>query len=194
MGRLSGKRVLVTGGSAGLGQAVAERFAAEGATLVVNYASSQGPAEELASRLKREHGAEVFAVRADVSKADECLALVQRSSELMHGLDVVISNAGWTRAADWRDLDNYSEDEWDRTYAMNVKAHLFLFKAAKPHFEVNQDGGSFIITTSVAGIRQSGSSLAYSVSKHAAIALARGLALHQGYDCARASSVYCSGK
>ena len=181
MGKLSGKRVLITGGSAGLGRAVASKFAAEGAAVVLNYATSQGPAEELAAQLATEHGVKAHAVRADVSKTQECAELVQRTVDLLGGLDVLVSNAGWTRAADWRDLDNYSEAEWDRTYAMNVKAHLFLFKAAKPHFEANTDGGSFIITTSVAGIRQSGSSLAYSVSKHAAIALARGLALHQGY-------------
>lgn len=66
---------------------------------------------------------------------------------------------------------------------MNVKAHMFLFKAAKPHFLANPDGGNMIITTSVAGIKATGSALAYSVTKHGAIALARGLALHQGPKC-----------
>lgn len=189
MGKLSGKRVLITGGSAGLGKAVASRFAAEGASLVINYASSQGPAEELADQLSKTYGVKAVAIRADVGKADDCAELVRQTVEVLGGLDVLISNAGWTRAADWRDLDNYSEAEWDKTYAMNVKAHLFLFKAAKPHFEGNAEGGSFIITTSVAGVRQSGSSLAYSVSKHAAIALARGLALHQGYVSIDSSSL-----
>lgn len=66
---------------------------------------------------------------------------------------------------------------------MNIKSHMFLFKYAKPHFLENPDGGNMIITTSVAGTKQIGSALAYSVTKHGAIALARGLALHQGPKC-----------
>ncbi|BFZ55107.1 hypothetical protein PYCC9005_002146 [Savitreella phatthalungensis] len=183
MPQLAGKKVLVTGGSAGLGAAVATKFASEGAHIVVNYATSAERAEGLASRLRDAYGVNCYAIQADVAQAGQCGQLVQKAFESLHGLDIVVSNAGWTRAANWRELDALSEEDWDKTYAMNVKAHMFLFKAAKQLFEANDDGGSFIITTSVAGIKQSGSSLAYSVSKHAAIALARGLALHQGPKC-----------
>ena len=184
MPSLRGQNVLITGGSAGLGAAVATKFASEGANLAINYASSKDRAEELASSLQKAHtGIKIVILQGDVSKAKVCAELVEQTVKALGGIDCVVSNAGWTKATNWEDLDSFTEEEWDRVYAMNVKAHVFLFKAAKKHFNDNANGGNMIITSSVAGIRASGSALAYSVSKHAAIALARGLALHQGPKC-----------
>lgn len=181
---LKNKRCLITGGSAGLGAAVARKFASEGAHLTINYASSRDRADALVTELRKDYpDSKVSLLQGDVSQASICTDLVEKTVSTLGGIDIVISNAGWTKATDWEDLESFSEEEWDRTYAMNVKAHLFLFKAAKKHFNSNADGGNMIITTSVAGIKASGSALAYSVSKHGAIALARGLALHQGPKC-----------
>lgn len=203
---LKDKRVLITGGTAGLGAAIALKFAEQGAHLAINYATSTDRATALQKEISaRWPASRVVLLRGDVSRGSVCRDLVEGTVAALGGIDCVVSNAGWTKFSDWSDLDAFSEDEWDRVWAVNVKAHLFLFKAAKPYFLANareaegeterggeegrgtstgvRGGGSMIITTSVAGIKQAGSALAYSVSKHAAIALARGLALHQGPHC-----------
>lgn len=182
--QLRGQNVLITGGSAGLGAAVARRFASEGANLALNYANGSERAERLRDSLVQDFpGLVVVLLQGDVSASSVCTDLVSRTVAALGGIDCVVSNAGWTRAAPWEDLDALTEQEWDRTWAMNVKAHLFLFRAAKVHFLRNARGGNMIITSSVAGIAARGSALAYSVSKHGTVALARGLALHQGPKC-----------
>lgn len=94
----------------------------------------------------------------------------------MGSLDVVFSNGGWTKLRDITNLDdNMEEDDWDRCFQMNVKSHLWLMHAAKKYLDETE--GCFITTASLAGVRVSGSSLAYSVTKAAQIHLARGLAI-----------------
>lgn len=78
----------------------------------------------------------------------------------MGRLDVVFSNGGWTKLRDITDLDdNVDEDDWDRCFNMNVKSHLFLMHAAKPHLDKTE--GAFISTASFAGVKVSGSSLVW---------------------------------
>ena len=76
--------------------------------------------------------------------------------------------------------DNVVEEDWDRCFNVNVKGHLWLMHAAKPHLEKNEEGGSFLLTSSVAGVKPSGSSLAYSVTKAAQIHRMKGLAMISG--------------
>lgn len=97
-------------------------------------------------------------------------------------LDVVFSNGGWTRMTNLMDLDEAMVDEdWDRCFTMNVKSHLWLMHAAKPYLEAGysdeRGAASFITTASLAGVKVSGSSLAYSVTKAAQLHLAKGLAM-----------------
>jgi NAD(P)-dependent dehydrogenase (short-subunit alcohol dehydrogenase family) len=94
----------------------------------------------------------------------------------MGRLDVVISNAGWTRMTNFLNIDEaVVDDDWDRCFIMNVKTHLWLAYAAKDALAASE--GTFITTASVAGVKPSGSSLAYSVTKAAQIHLAKGLAV-----------------
>ena len=96
----------------------------------------------------------------------------------MGRLDVVVSNAGWTRMTTFTNLDEQLfEDDWDKCFNMNVKSHLWILAAAKPHLEASDDGGTFITVASLAGVRPMGSSLPYSVTKAAQIHLVKGLAL-----------------
>ena len=94
----------------------------------------------------------------------------------MGRLDVVVSNAGWTRMVNFFDLEqNVDEEDWEKCFNFNVKAHLWLLHAAKPHLEAS--GGSFLKVASVVGVVPGGSSLAYSVTKAAEIHLMQGLAI-----------------
>lgn len=104
--------------------------------------------------------------------------LVSETVSTMGRLDVVISNAGWTRLTNFFNLEEQvSEEDWDRCFNVNVKSHLWLLYAAKPHLEKSEGGGSFLTVASLAGVRPSGSSLPYSVTKAAEIHLTKGLAM-----------------
>ncbi|PGH36288.1 hypothetical protein GX50_00793 [[Emmonsia] crescens] len=177
---LKGRNVLITGGSRGLGALVAEKFAAEGSNIALNYVSNEARAKETAEKLEKEYNAKVVVIQADVGIRADCIKLVKQTIEQLGGLDVVISNAGWTKLARFGDLDGLNEEEWDKCWATNVKANLHIFREAEPTFNANPEGGVFIITSSTAGITPGGSSMAYSVSKAAGLHLMKSLASSQG--------------
>lgn len=194
---------LVTAGSAGLGAAVAELFARNGMRVVINYASNAQRAEDFVARLKtittlhpRDGRKDYHAIRADLSSRADVERLVEEAVHAMYPggqgeeednnkkkLDVVFSNGGWTQIRSLFDLeDNMFDEDWDRCFTMNVKSHLWLMHAARPYLEAGWDdeareSGSFITTASLAGVKVSGSSLAYSVTKAAQLHLAKALAL-----------------
>ncbi|KAJ0313471.1 hypothetical protein COL5a_010077 [Colletotrichum fioriniae] len=184
---------LITAGSAGLGAATAKLFARNGYSVVINYANNSDRAEALVKELEslssaasssssssstegsqRQH---FHAIKADLTSRTETAALVKSAADALGGrLDVLFSNGGWTRLRNIADLDdNVDEDDWDRCFNMNVKSHLFLMHAARPYLDEAE--GAFITTASLAGVKVSGSSLAYAVTKAAQIHLVKGLAL-----------------
>ncbi|KAK1705488.1 short-chain dehydrogenase [Colletotrichum lupini] len=182
---------LITAGSAGLGAATAKLFARNGYSVVINYANNSDRADALVKELESlsstspsstEGGQRqrFHAIKADLSSRAETSALVESAADALGGrLDVLFSNGGWTRLRDIADLDdNVDEDDWDRCFNMNVKSHLFLMHAARPYLDEAE--GAFITTASLAGVKVSGSSLAYAVTKAAQIHLVKGLALAAG--------------
>lgn len=158
---------LITAGTAGLGAATARCFAKAGIRVVVNYHSNEPRASDLVEELKRlstiPKGPEANDViasseKADLSSKEDIRKLVENTMKVMGRLDIVFSNGGWTRLRDINDLeDNMDEEDWDRCFNMNVKQHLWLMHAAKPHLEATE--GVFITTASLAGVKVSGSSL-----------------------------------
>lgn len=101
--------------------------------------------------------------------------MVSETISTMGRLDVVVSNAGWTRITNFFNIDEQLEEsDWDKCFLYNVKAHLWLAYAAKDALKESQ--GSFITTASIAGVKPSGSSLPYAVTKAAAIHLSKSLA------------------
>ncbi|KAK1467834.1 short-chain dehydrogenase [Colletotrichum cuscutae] len=182
---------LITAGSAGLGAATAKLFARNGYSVVINYANNSDRADALVKELESlsstspsstEGGQRqrFHAIKADLSSRAETSALVKSAADALGGrLDVLFSNGGWTRLRNIADLDdNVDEDDWDRCFNMNVKSHLFLMHAARPYLDEAE--GAFITTASLAGVKVSGSSLAYAVTKAAQIHLVKGLALAAG--------------
>ncbi|KAI1923407.1 hypothetical protein LOZ58_004726 [Ophidiomyces ophidiicola] len=177
---LKGRNVLITGGARGLGAAVAERFAAEGSNVAINYIFSEDCATALAKKLEQDHKVKTIILQGDVGSRTDCENLVKQTIEQLGGLDIIISNAGWTKMSNFPDLDALTDDEWDKCWSTNVKANLHLFRAAKPTMDANPEGGSFIVTSSTAGVTPGGSSMAYSVSKAAGLHLMKALASTQG--------------
>lgn len=165
------KVALVTAGSKGLGAAIARTLAAEAhMRLVINYHSDSSSADVLIQDLYRiahfgtSHNGDTadahrfVAVKADMGQRCEILRLVDETVSRMGRLDIVVSNAGWTRMTDFMNLqDADDEADWDRCFNVNVKSHFFLFKACHEHLAASE--GSFIATASVAGVKPSGSSL-----------------------------------
>ncbi|KFZ19747.1 hypothetical protein V501_00517 [Pseudogymnoascus sp. VKM F-4519 (FW-2642)] len=175
--------VLITGGSAGLGAATARVFAKAGMRVIINYSTNESRANTLIEQLhqisplsKTKKCQNFVSVRADLSKKSDIEHLVTESVSQMGKLDAVFSNGGWTSIQDFNDLDdNVDEEMWDKCWNMNVKSHLWLMHAAKKYLDESE--GVFITTASLAGVRPSGSSLAYSVTKAAQIHLAKSLAV-----------------
>ncbi|KAJ5550623.1 hypothetical protein N7535_001432 [Penicillium sp. DV-2018c] len=177
---LSGRNVLITGGSRGLGALSAEKFAAEGSNIAINYVSSKEVAEKLAADLASKYGVKTVAIQGDAGVKDDCINVVKTTIKEFGGLDIIISNAGWTKMTKFSDLDAMDDDDWDKCWSVNVKSSFHLFKAALPTFNANPEGGVFLITASTAGVTASGSSLPYAVSKAASIHLMKCLAKSQG--------------
>lgn len=174
---------------------MAELFARNGMRVAINYHGNAQRAEDLVAKLKsvsslapKEGRVDYRAIKADLAVRADVERLVKETVSAMcpdpstQQLDVVFSNGGWTRMTNLMDLEEAMVDEdWDRCFTMNVKSHLWLLYAAKPYLEAayseKEGAASFITTASLAGVKVSGSSLAYSVTKAAQLHLAKGLAM-----------------
>jgi NAD(P)-dependent dehydrogenase (short-subunit alcohol dehydrogenase family) len=154
---------LITAGSAGLGAATAKLFSQRGLRVVINYNSNTERADNLAKELQtmsplKDGNTNFKVVKGDLGVRADLIRMVDETVDAMGRLDVVFSNGGWTKFADIRNLDeNLVDEDWDKCFNINVKSHLFLMHAAKPHLEKTE--GVFITTSSLAGVVSSGSSL-----------------------------------
>jgi NAD(P)-dependent dehydrogenase (short-subunit alcohol dehydrogenase family) len=192
---LKGRHVLITGGSKGLGAAIAHKFASEGSNIAINYFNDASTAETLAADLSKTYSIRAITLRGDAASTDAMTALIASTISQLGGLDIVISNAGWTRftSAPFSDLSALSYEDWDRCFAVNVKGPHALLAAAMPTFTSNPDGGVFLLTSSVAGRSLSGSSMAYSVTKAAQLHLMKCLAQTQGAEGKVRVNAVCPG-
>lgn len=176
---LKNRNVLVTGGSAGLGALIATTFASHGCNIAINYFNRVDPAKAIASECEK-HGVKTITIKADMTSTSEARRAVRDTVEGLGGLDLIISNAGWTRFSDWKDLESMSEEEWDKCWSANVKVPKALLSEARDIFEKNPDGGHMITTGSIAALSQGGSSMPYSVTKAAQLHLVKCLAVTVG--------------
>lgn len=154
MSRLEGKRAIITGAAQGIGKAIAERFAAEGAELLL--ADIDGAR---VAALAAELGQQAFT--ADVSRKAEVEALIARAAKLWGGLDVLVNNAGITHAAN---LDDLTEDDFDRVFATNLKSALWGTQAAA---RLMGPGSAVINMSSVNAVLAIPNQIPYVISKGA---------------------------
>lgn len=169
-GRLAGKIAIITGGDSGIGRAVAIAFAREGADLVLAYLDEEEDANETA-RLVKEAGRKVECVAGDIANSAHCHAIVDRAVSAFGRVDVLVNNAAFQMSRE--SLDEISEEEWDRTFAVNIGAMFRITKAAVPHMKA---GGSIINTASVNADTPKPKLLAYSATKGAIQNFTGGLA------------------
>jgi ketoreductase RED2 len=161
MGRFAGRVVLVTGSSSGIGAETARAFAGEGARVVVNSSTSVAAGEAVAAGLP-----DAVYVRADVADPSGADALVAATVEHFGGLDVLVNNAGRTKVIAHADLDALTDDVFREIFDVNVFGTFRLTRAALPHLRASGDG-AVVNVSSVAGVRPTGSSIPYAVSKAA---------------------------
>jgi 3-oxoacyl-[acyl-carrier protein] reductase len=172
---LRGVRALITGGSSGIGRAVALGLAeAGGAAVAVDYEHREDDARATCKEIEA-RGAQALAVRADVGLASDVDRMVSETVDRFGGLEVLVNSAGYTQMIPFTDLDAISEDLWDRIMTVNVKGPFLCSRAAAA--SMSPAGGAIVNISSVAGIRATGSSLPYGVSKAALTQLTRALAL-----------------
>jgi len=187
MGKLDGKVAVVTGAASGLGRASAVRFAAEGAAVVTADLNSQG-GELVVSEIAAAGGRAVYQ-RTDVTSEGDIKALIDRTVREYGRLDITYNNAGVVGATGT--LETTTEAEWDKTFAILIKAVFFGIKhSVKPMREAG--GGSIISTASIAGLSGSFRLHAYSSAKAAVINLTRTAALELGKDKIRVNCI-CPG-
>ncbi|MGR6329654.1 glucose 1-dehydrogenase [Sphingomonas sp. XXL09] len=141
MAKLSGKVAIVTGASKGIGAGIAKALAAEGAAVVVNYASSQADADAVVGGIAAA-GGQAIAVRGDVTKADDARALVTAAVERFGRLDVLVNNSG---IYEFAPIEEVTEEHYRRQFDVNVLGTLLVTQAASPHL---QAGASIVNVSS----------------------------------------------
>ena len=174
MPKLKDRVALVTGAGTGMGRAIAERVAAEGAKVVVNYARSRDAANEVVSRIQAGGGTAV-AIGADVAKDADVRAMVDQLRNDYGRLDVLVNNAGWSTRIPHHQLEDLTDEIWDRTLNTNLRGAFYCARAAAPLLR-EQPGASIINVASVAGFGGMGSSIVYAASKGGMLTMTKSLA------------------
>ncbi|KAL9586036.1 MAG: hypothetical protein Q9212_001181 [Teloschistes hypoglaucus] len=197
---LKGRNVLITGASRGLGVLIAERFAAEGSNVAINYNASEDRAKQVAEKIKKTTDVKVI---IDQGILADCENTVQKTIDGLGGIDIIVSNAV-SRLSPHGSISALKSTVcrvgpslpnsmiWMlcprkngirlavvalgsalfvadvlQCWAVNCKGNLHLLRKALPTFNANPDGGIYLMTSSIAGINPSGSTMAYSVTKAA---------------------------
>lgn len=181
MRQLTGKVAVVTGGGSGIGAAIARRFAAEGARVVVT-----GRRRDLLDDIAAEVGG--LAVAGDAADPAHAVLVIEATVAEFGGVDVVVANAGIDRPGSVAEV---TDVDWQRTIDVNLTGPLMLLRSALPVM-VARGGGSVVLVSSVNGLANAPRAVAYDTSKAALISLARSIAVDFGPQGVRANAV-CPG-
>ncbi len=165
---------MVTGGGTGMGRAICELFALEGARALVNYSESREAAGEVATRI-RESGGDAIAFRANVAIDAEVRAMMAAAIERWGRIDVLVNNAGWSRVTPHQNLDDLTDEIWDRTLNTNLRGAFYCSRAAAPHLR-KQPGSAIVNIASVAADTGAGSTIVYAASKAGLISMTKSFA------------------
>ena len=182
-GRMAGKATIITGADSGIGRAVAIAFAREGADVLIAYLDEHEDAQETARHVE-EAGQKAVLLAGDLSRREDCYALVDKAVEEFGKVDVLVNNAAFQM--NHETLEEIPDDEWDYTFATNITAMFHTCKAALPHMP---KGGSIINTSSINSDQPVPTLAPYAATKAAIVNFTASLAQLLGPKGIRANSV-----
>src|SRR5688572_18869142 len=183
MSKLQNKVAIVTGASKGIGASIAKHLAAEGAAVVVNYASSKEGAERVVAEIAGD-GGKAVAVQANVAKQVEIERLFAEAKKAFGKVDILVNNAG---IYDFSPLEGVTEEHFHKQFDLNVLGLILASQAASKHF--GTAGGSIINISSVASTMPVADGSVYSATKAAVDAVTRSLAKELGPRNIRVNSI-----
>ena len=186
---IQGKVAIITGGASGIGAALAERLAADGARGIVVADIHLAQAEGVAQAINADGGQRALAVRCDVSVEADIQALVAATRARFGQVDIFVSNAGIGGGHGGFDL---ADPVWDKMWQIHGMAHVWAARAVVPEMVARGEGG-FVITASAAGLLNIVESAPYAVTKHAAVAFAEWLRIAYGRRGVRVSCLCPQG-
>lgn len=170
---LDGKIVIITGASSGVGAEAAKIFAREGATVLVNYNSTEAGATEVVSEITAA-GGKATKFRADVSKGEEIKEMFRYCVSEFGGLDILVNNAGaHKRVKSYKEIN---ESDWDNLMNVNLKGPWLCCLEAAEIMSRNTDGGAIVNVTSMTNILGVGANIAYACAKAGQVTLTRAFA------------------
>ena len=172
---LEGKKGIVTGGSLGIGAAIARELARQGASVAINYRKHDTEAKQVVADVEA-MGRKGLAVKADVASFTDAQRMVDEVREAFGGLDVLVCNAGINRdSVIWK----MTEEQWDQVIDINLKGYFNYARAAVPIFR-EQKSGKIVNVTSINGLRGKFGQTNYSASKAGIIGLTKAMARELG--------------
>jgi len=181
--KLTGKVALVTGASKGIGASIAKHLAAEGAAVVVNYATSKQGADRVVGEIV-EGGGKAVAVRANVAKQAEIERLFSETKQAFGRLDILVNNAG---VYEFSPIDQITEGHFHKQFDLNVLGLILASQEAAKHF--GPEGGSIINISSVASTLAPPNASVYSATKAAVDAVTKSLAKELGSRKIRVNAI-----
>ncbi len=182
MSKLTGKVAIVTGASKGIGSAIAKSLAGEGASVIVNYASSKAGADAVVSAITSA-GGKAVAVRGDVSRATEAQGLIEAAIKNFGRLDILVNNSG---VYEFLPIESFTEEQFHKIFNINVLGLLLTTQAALPHLG---EGASIINIGSIASSLTPPNSTVYTGTKGAVDAISGVLAKELGVRKIRVNSI-----
>src|SRR5258707_13707718 len=183
MSKLTGKVAVVTGASKGIGAGIAKGLAAEGASVVVNYASSKEGAERVVAEIKGKDG-KAIAVQADVAKRADIKRLFAEAKKAFGRLDILVNNAG---IYEFLPLEAITEEHFHKQFNLNVLCLILTVQEAVKH--IGPEGGSIINISSIAGPMPVNPAAVYSATKAAVDAVTVALSQELGPKKIRVNSL-----
>ena len=182
--RLENKIAIVTGSSMGIGEAIAKRYAKEGAKVAVNYFKSEDKANDVVANIKADGGI-AKAFKADVSKIPEIENLVKEVRDEWRRVDILVNNAGVFHTVPVMET---TEEIWDETLDLNLKGYFFAVKTLVPHWR-EIGGGKVVNISSIAGTGAFPNCPGYCASKGGVVNLTRALAAELGKENINVNSI-----
>jgi 3-oxoacyl-[acyl-carrier protein] reductase len=174
MSKLDGRVAVITGGGTGMGRAMSELFAREGARVIVNYNESRAESEETVAGILA-GGGEAIAYQANVALDGDARRLMAEAESRWGGLDILVNNAGWSKRTPHHLLEDLTDEIWDRTMNVNLRGTFYCSRAAAPLLK-KRVGASIVNIASVAPDTGEGSSIVYAASKAGVISMTKSFA------------------